>query len=96
MIHVPLHPGKIVYKTLIKEASLSVSDAAKKLGISRVTLLRLFNGRNGISDVMALRLSKLLPHTDLKFWLNLQQDYDIWNIQQKSSKIKVKPLKLAQ
>ena len=95
MIHDPLHPGKMVYETLIEGASLSVSDAAKKLGVSRATLSRLFNRRSGISPEMALRLSKLLPNTDVKFWLNLQQDYDIWNIKQKSNKIKVKPLKAA-
>jgi antitoxin HigA-1 len=95
MIHDPLHPGKMVCETLIEGASLSVSDAAKKLGVSRATLSRLFNGRCGLSPEMALRLSKLLPNTDVKFWLNLQQDYDIWNIKQKSNKIKVKPLKVA-
>ncbi len=95
MIHNPLHPGKMVYETLIEGAALAVNDAAKKSGVSRATLSRLFNGRCGISPEMALRLSKLLPNTDVRFWLNLQQDYDVWNIQQKNNKIKVKPLKAA-
>lgn len=95
MIQDPLHSSKMVYETLVEGASLSVSDAAKKLGVSRATSSRLFNRRSGISPEMTLRLSKLLPNTDVKFWLNLQQDYDLWNIKQKSSKIKVKSLKAA-
>ncbi len=44
---------------------------------------------------MALRLSKLLPNTDIALWMNLQRDYDIWLATKRATKIRVKPLKAA-
>lgn len=94
-IHNPLHPGEIVYDVLIESAGLSVTDAAKKLGVNRTTLSRLLNGHAGISAEMALRLSKLLPNTDMTLWMNLQRDYDIWAATRSFTRIHVKPLKAA-
>lgn len=94
-IHNPLHPGKIVYEIIIEGANLSVTEAAKRLGVNRTTLSRLLNGHAGISPDMALRLSKLFPNTDMMLWMNLQRDYDIWITKKHSIKIKVHPLKAA-
>ena len=94
-IHNPLHPGEIVYDILIEGAGLSVTTASNKLGINRTTLSRLLNGHAGISAEMALRLSKLLPNTDMTLWMNLQRDYDISIATKNASKIRVKPLKAA-
>lgn len=96
-MHKPLHPGKIIYEILISKegANVSVTEAAKALGVNRTTLSRLLNGHAGISPDMALRLSKLLPNTDILLWMNLQRDYDIWSTQKHSAKIHVKPLKAA-
>ncbi len=94
-IHNPLHPGEIIYDILMESAGLSVTDAAKQLGINRTTLSRLLNGHAGISAEMALRLSKLLPNTDMVFWMNLQRDYDISIATKYANKIRVKPLKAA-
>ncbi len=96
VIHNPLHPGEIVKEALIDGAGLNVTDAAKKLGISRTALSRLLNCHSGISPEMALRLSKLL-NTSIEMWINIQAQYDTWQISQLSKKIKVKPLdKVAQ
>ena len=94
IMHEPLHPGEIVKDALIDGAGLSVTDAAEKLGISRTALSRLLNGRAGISPEMALRLSKLLG-TSIEMWINIQAQYDTWQISRMASKIKVKPLKRA-
>jgi antitoxin HigA-1 len=94
-IHNPLHPGEIIYDILIEGARLSVTEASKKLGINRTTLSRLLNGHAGISAEMALRLSKLLPNTDMALWMNLQRDYDISIATKHANKIHVKPLKAA-
>jgi addiction module HigA family antidote len=94
-IHEPLHPGEIIREILIEGANLSVVDAAKKLDVNRTTLSRLLNGRAGISADMALRLSKLLPNTDILLWMNLQRDFDVWQIRKHSKEIYVKPLKNA-
>jgi addiction module HigA family antidote len=94
-IHKPLHPGEILQEILLEGAGLSVTEAANKLGVNRTTLSRLFNGHAGISPDMALRISKLLPNTSIVMWMNLQRDYNIWQVMQHQSKIKVKPLKKA-
>ena len=96
-IHRPLHPGEIVRSILIEEegANLSITELSEKLDINRTTLSRLINGHSGISVDMALRLSKLLPNTDIIFWMNLQRDYDISITLKNAGKIKVSSLKAA-
>jgi len=93
-MHKPLHPGKVVREVLIDGASLSVTDAALHLGVSRTTLSRLLNAHIGISPDMAIRLSKLFKNTDVIFWMNLQRDFDIWVAQKNSKKIRVVPLRV--
>jgi addiction module HigA family antidote len=94
-IHNPLHPGKIVHEILINGAALSLTEAAKRLGVNRSTLSRLLNGQASISAEMALRLSKLLPQTDMAMWMNLQRDYDIAMTQRRYKHFRIKPLKAA-
>ncbi len=91
-IHNPLHPGEIVKEILIEGAHLSVGETAERLGVNRTTISRLINGHMGISPDMALRLSKLLPNTDIELWMNLQRDYDIWLISKEAKKIHIIPL----
>lgn len=91
IMHDPLHPGEIVKDALIDGAGLNVTEAAQKLGVSRTALSRLLNGHAGISPEMALRLSKLL-NTSIEMWINIQAQYDTWQISQIAHKIKVKPL----
>jgi addiction module HigA family antidote len=94
IIHNPLHPGEIVKDALIDGAGLSVTEAASKLDVSRTALSRLLNGHAGISPEMAFRLSKLFG-TSIEMWINVQAQYDIWQIMKRSGHIKVKPLKKA-
>ena len=93
-IHNPLHPGEIIHDILMEGAGLSVTEAAQALSVNRTTLSRLLNGHTGISAEMALRLSKLLPNTDMAFWMNLQRDYDINIVMRYAVKMHIKPLKL--
>lgn len=90
-IHQPLHPGEIVKDALIDATGLTVTEAAKKLGVTRTTLSRLLNGHSGISPEMALRLSKLF-NTSIDMWVNIQAQYDVWNIQQSANDINVEPI----
>jgi len=91
----PLHPGEIVRDALCNEdTGLSVGQAAQKLGITRTTLSRLFNGHAGISPEMAMRLSLLLG-TSIEMWLNIQRDFDVWKVKHMRPKLKVEKLKLA-
>lgn len=94
VIHRPLHPGLIVKDALFSGTDLTVTLAAEKLGIDRTTLSRLLNGHIGISVEMALRLSLLLS-TSPEMWMNIQRDFDIWCLNKKRRKLKIKPLKKA-
>lgn len=70
----PPHPGLVVREHL---AGLPVSIAAEHLGVTRVTLSRMLNGRAGVSADMAIRLSEALG-TKPEFWLGMQAQYDLW------------------
>ncbi len=63
-------------------SGISVTDAAKRLGVGRVALSRLLNGATGISPEMALRLSKALS-TSPEFWYGMQVNYDLWQAKKK-------------
>lgn len=89
-IHKPLHPGILVKDALIDHTGLSVTQASKLLGVSRHALSRLLQCHSGIKPEMALRLSKFFQ-TSVESWLNLQTQYEIWQINQKNKQIKVKP-----
>lgn len=93
VMHNPLHPGEIV-KEDFDASGLTVTQAAKRLGVSRTALSRLLNGHSGISPEMALRLAKFFG-TSVDMWINLQARYDIWQISKRYNKIKVQPLNKA-
>ena len=76
----PAHPGEIL-RDCLRETS--VSEAARRLGVTRANLSRIVNGRAAVSAEMAVRLALLLPNTDAAFWLRLQAQYDIWQAEQR-------------
>ena len=77
----PPHPGGIV-KDSIEDMGLSVTDAAKALGVARPTLSRIINGRAAISSEMALRLAQAFGGTP-EMWLRLQSAYDLAQARQR-------------
>ena len=83
------HPGEIIREDCIKPLNLSVTEAAKGLGVSRQSLSELLNGRNGISADMALRLEKA-GWGAAESWLRNQVSYDLWQAKKRAAKIKVK------
>lgn len=80
-MHNPPHPGEIIREFCIEPLSLTVTDAAKALGVTRKTFSTLLNGRSGVSPEMALRLSKVFGRSP-EGWLKLQLQYDLWQTQQ--------------
>ena len=73
----PCHPGLIIRDDALPKLQISVYDAAKPLGVSRVTLSRVINNRSAITDEMALRVGKWVgngPET----WLCTQGQHDLW------------------
>ena len=80
-MHNPPHPGEIIREMCIDALGISVTEAAKALGVTRKTLSALLNGRSGISAEMALRLSKVFGRSP-EAWLKLQLQYDLWKTKQ--------------
>ncbi|MEV8519185.1 HigA family addiction module antitoxin [Dyella marensis] len=78
-MHNPAHPGEVLREYL---GDLSVTEAAGRLGITRVSLSRILNGRNGISADMALRLEAALG-TSAEMWTTMQAQFDLWEARQK-------------
>ena len=72
---------------------MSVTDAAKALGISRKTLSAIINVKAGISPEMAVRLS-IAFNTSSESWLNQQSQYDLWQAEQNRDDLGVKPISL--
>lgn len=85
----PPHPGATLREDVLPALGLSVTDAAKQLGVTRVALSRILNERAGISAEMALRLEKWLGVErggDAKTWLAMQAAYDLWRVRKESKR----------
>ncbi|RKZ90767.1 MAG: addiction module antidote protein, HigA family [Gammaproteobacteria bacterium] len=81
-MHNPPHPGSILKEDILPELGLSVTEAAKQLGVTRVTLSKLINKKSGISPEMALKIEKWLGVENggrAELWAGMQLDYDMWN-----------------
>lgn len=70
------HPGEIIREDVLVELSLTVDEAALRLGVSRVTLNRIVNGQSSISPDLAIRL-ELAGTGTARGWLAMQVNYDI-------------------
>ena len=90
-MHNPPHPGEVLKKLCLEPLALTVTEAAKALGVSRKTLSAILNGRAGVSPEMAVRLS-IAFDTTAESWLNQQVQYDLSRAERKRKKLRVKPL----
>ncbi len=77
----PTHPGVVFLENVMKPLGLTITDAAKMLGISRKTLSEFVNERASLSPEMALRISKA-TNTSAESWLNMQQKLTLWKASQ--------------
>jgi antitoxin HigA-1 len=87
----PIHPGQIVRHDCLEPLRLSVTGAAKVLGVTRQTLNNIVNGKSAISPEMAIRLSKAFGSTP-ETWLRMQVAYDLALARKNESNIKVRRL----
>jgi len=90
----PPHPGTTLRDEVLPALDVSVTQAAEELGVSRVQLSRLLNGRAGITADMALRLEKWLAHKgdykrfggpSARSFLAVQASYDLWQARQRAA-----------
>ena len=87
-MHNPPHPGGIVRRQCLEPLGLSVTGAAKGLGVTRQALSQLVNERTGISVDMAVRLSKAFGSSP-ETWLRMQMAYDLWQARERADRISV-------
>jgi addiction module HigA family antidote len=89
----PPHPGQHVLRDCLEPLGLSITRGADILGVTRLTLSNLVNGKNGISPEMAIRLYKAFGGRP-EVWLGMQSDYDLAQAMKKAGRIKVKPVSM--
>ena len=84
----PPHPGFSVRHDCLEPLGLSVTEAARKLGVSREQLSDVVNGHSGISPEMAIRLDKAFGG-GANTWYRLQAAYDLAQAMKKADQVKV-------
>jgi addiction module HigA family antidote len=72
----PIHPGEIIKHDILPEVGLSVTAAAKALGVSRQMLHAILAGRKPLSAVMCLKVARLFGGSP-EVWMRLQAVYDL-------------------
>ena len=75
------HPGAVLREDVIVPLGLSVTEAAKRLRITRKTLSLLLNERAALSPQMAIRIAKA-TNTSPESWLSMQTKLDLWDAMQ--------------
>lgn len=84
----PPHPGEHVRHDCLEPLGLTVTEAARRLGVTRQTLNNVVTGKAGISPEMAIRLSKAFGGSP-QVWLGMQMQYDLAQALQREGDIKV-------
>ena len=82
----PTHPGDVLREDVIKPLGLTVTEAAKRLGVTRKTLSELINCKSSVSPEMAIRIGKATK-TSPDSWLYMQAQLDLWYARQKNTEV---------
>ncbi len=82
----PTHPGEVLKEDVIKPLGLTVTEAAKRLGVTRKTLSELINCKSSMSPEMAVRIGKATK-TSPDSWLCMQTKLDLWLADQKHTEV---------
>lgn len=95
MARKPTHPGAVFREDIMKPLNLSVTEAAKLLGVSRKALSEFINEKASLSPQMALRISKA-TNTSAESWLNMQQKLTLYYAKKHEPKnVSVFPMEIA-
>jgi addiction module HigA family antidote len=73
----PTHPGEVLLDDVIKPLGLTITAAAKDLGVNRKALSALVNSKSALTPEMAIRIA-IATKTSPESWLNLQTKLDLW------------------
>jgi addiction module HigA family antidote len=78
----PVHPGEVLREDVLPALGLSISEAARRLGVSRQQLHRILACTHPITTDMALRIGKFAGNGP-ELWLRMQQAYDLWHLERR-------------
>ena len=81
----PTHPGEILRCEYLEELNMTQQQLADAIGITRVRVNEIILGKRSVTPDTAFRLAKYF-NTTPDFWINLQNNYDMWNTLQKRKK----------
>ncbi len=92
MMFDPCHPGEILKHDILDalDEKITITEAARRLGVTRSNLSNLLNGKMSVSPKMAIRLSKATS-TTAEFWVNLQAQYDLAQAVNKTELLNIIP-----
>jgi len=95
-MHNPPHPGEVLRDGVFTDTRITVTEFAKRLGVTRVALSRVLNGKAGMSADMAVRLAAALGGS-AESWLHMQANHDLWLAERslRRTVAKIEPLKQA-
>lgn len=82
----PTHPGTLLKNDILESLDITITDAAKALGISRKTLSEFINEKSSLSPLMAVRIAQA-TNTTPESWMNMQTRLDLWHAENKKIKI---------
>ena len=91
----PPHPGPAIRDACLEPLKLTVTEGARRLGVTRQTLTRVIHGHCGVSPEMAIRLEKMGWGT-ADSWNAMQAAYDLAQARKNEARIKVRPLQPSQ
>jgi addiction module HigA family antidote len=77
----PTHPGAILREDILPALSMTQTEFAKRLAVSRLTVSELLHEKRGLSADLAIRLGKLTGSTP-ESWLRMQEALDLWLLNQ--------------
>ncbi len=87
----PSHPGEFFKFTVLEERDITVSEAAKRLGVTRKALSEFVNGRSKCSHAMARRLAESTG-TGVALWINMQAKLDTWEAENMEMPSNISPM----
>ncbi len=92
----PSHPGEILKGLYLSGSSISISEFAETIGVSRKAISAIVNCHKSVTPEMAMRLSRATKTTP-QLWLNLQANYDLWHLAHEKQEVfsQIKPLVFA-
>lgn len=82
----PTHPGEVLREDVIKPLGLTITEAARRLGVTRKTLSALINCKASVSPEMAVRIGKA-TRTTSESWLYMQAKLDLWRVEQEATEV---------